>query len=82
MANLVVNAFFNAEAQNTTEENTDTIIDVLVGGSDSDLATLVRDLVSNFGHYGDLYRTHIEPGLPRGEGRNGVYDSLQTSGLL
>ncbi|CAB9511847.1 extracellular solute-binding protein [Seminavis robusta] len=92
MANIVVNAFFVAEARNISATEAGQELATSQSRSSGlrarqrqpvDLEGFLDELVDYFGHHGDLFRKGMEPVIgPRVAGLNNVYTTNSTTGLL
>ncbi|CAB9521716.1 extracellular solute-binding protein [Seminavis robusta] len=86
LADIAVNAFFLAEANNISKDQSDKMADLALSNkgteAELDLISSLTTLIAEFGHHGDLYSLHIEDKVPRQDGLNTVYDKESSTGLL
>jgi general L-amino acid transport system substrate-binding protein len=89
LANLVVNTFILAEANNITKESSHLMVNLFEGGAGdladgerTDLVNLMVSLIDEFGNHGELYAEYIQDQIPRDAGLNQPYNSSRSNGLL
>ena len=85
LVGFVVNLLYAAESQNISKTSARDLYSMFpaseANAKDEEMLATAESIISEFGHYGDLYEKNLEDILPR-RGANMLYQNQSATGLL
>ena len=85
LVGFIVNLLYTAESKNISKASARDVLSLFpvseVNAKDEEMMAIAESIISEVGHYGDLYEKHLDDILPR-RGANMLYQPQSLTGLV